>query len=267
MPAAKPPGDGLGLQTLGPGELGGHCFLCATEPDEFAWPPPADGAGWFAVGAVMPVAAALRACGRWSLQDTARRFDAQDWWYRLRFEAPEFDAGTPMVLGLDGLATLAQVWLNGQSLLESDNMFVAHACDVTPLLQLGVNELVMVFRAMDQQLGRRRARPRWRTPMVAHQQLRWFRSTLLGRTPGWSPPAAVVGPWRPVWLAQRSQANRVEAGRDTLLQARVQGQAGVVFCRLAQSLTGAVAQGEGVPVLQLERAGRVFRQTMVEALA
>ena len=156
MPAAKAPGDGLAFQTPGPGELGGHCFLCATEPDEFASPPPADGAGWFAVGSLMPVAAALRACGRWSLQDTARRFDAQDWWYRLRFAAPEFGAGTPMVLGLDGLATLAQVWLNGQLLLESDNMFVAHACDVTPLLQLGVNELVMVFRSMDQQLGRRR---------------------------------------------------------------------------------------------------------------
>jgi beta-mannosidase len=218
----------------------------------------------------MPVAAALRACGRWSLNEAARNFDAQDWWYRLRFEAPESGAATPMVLGLDGLATLAQVWLNGHLLLESDNMFVAHACDVTPLLQLGVNELVMVFRSIDHQLGHRRARPRWRTPMVAHQQLRWFRSTLLGRTPGWSPPAAVVGPWRPVWLAQRSKANRVEARRDTLLQARVQGQAGVVFCRLAfcrlaEGLADSGPQGEGVPVLQLARKGRVVRQAMVAA--
>src|SRR5262249_871246 len=46
-------------------------------------------------------------------------------------------------------------------------------------------------------------RPRWRTPMVAHQQLRWFRTTLLGRTPGWSPAAPPVGLWRDVWVETR----------------------------------------------------------------
>src|SRR6185437_4014002 len=58
-------------------------------------------------------------------------------------------------------------------------------------------------RALDQLLEAKRPRPRWRAPMVENQQLRWFRTTLLGRTPGWSPPAAAVGPWRPVWLESR----------------------------------------------------------------
>ena len=43
-------------------------------------------------------------------------------------------------------------------------------------------------RARRRSSATKRPRPRWRAPMVEHQQLRWFRTTLLGRTPGWSPP-------------------------------------------------------------------------------
>src|SRR6185437_11890147 len=35
---------------------------------------------------------------------------------------------------------------------------------------------------------------------VARQDLRWFRTTLLGRIPGWTPPLAPVGPWGPIAL-------------------------------------------------------------------
>ena len=53
---------------------------------------------------------------------------------------------------------------------------------------------------LDAVLKERRPRPRWKAPMVEQQQIRWFRTTLLGRTPGWSPPA--TRGWRP--LARRS---------------------------------------------------------------
>ena len=37
--------------------------------------------------------------------------------------------------------------------------------------------------------------------MIEHQQLRWARVSLLGRTPGWSPPAPAIGPWRAIeWV-------------------------------------------------------------------
>ena len=74
----------------------------------------------------------------------------------------------------------------------------------------------------------RRPRPRWRAPMVEHQQLRWFRTTLLGRTPGWSPPAAPVGPWRAGALSAAA------ASRSTRRTARpARGGAGVVDVRAA----------------------------------
>jgi beta-mannosidase len=181
--------------------------ICATAPGRFATPGQLGAVTpdeWLGLPAPAPVAAALRLAGRWSLDGAARRFDAEDWWYRAEFQAPPLDEGDDLWLGFDGLATVADVWLNGELLLQTADMFVAHEVAVRRLLRRGTNTLVMCFRALDALLGQRRPRPRWRAPMVEHQQLRWFRTTLLGRTPGWSPPAAVVGPWRDVWLERRN---------------------------------------------------------------
>ena len=167
------------------------------------------------------VAASLREAGAWSLEAAPRSFDAEEWWYRIRFDAEPVAPAERVVLGLDGLATLAEVWLNGTLLCTSDNMFVEHRVDVSELLTTAGNELVIRFAALEACLQARRPRPRWRTPMVSHQQLRWVRTTLLGRTPGWSPPAAAVGPWRPVWLERR---RLVDIG-DLRLQATVLGHA------------------------------------------
>lgn len=121
--------------------------------------------------------------------------DDFDWWYRGTFE---YD-GNETVLRFDGLATLAEVWLNGEPILQSENMFVQHQVDVGALLRPR-NELVMCFRSLTAALAQRRPRPRWKTRLVNHQQLRWFRTTLLGRMPGWSPAIPAVGPWRGIEL-------------------------------------------------------------------
>ncbi len=149
------------------------------------------------------VAAALRANGALDL-DQVPDFDASVWWYRCHFEStPAAPDGERLVLHLDGLATIATVWLNGTRILESRNMFVAHSLDVTPLVR-EENTLVMRFASLRAALGTRRPRPRWRARLVEHQQLRWHRTSLLGRMPGWSPPVRPVGPWRGVRLERRS---------------------------------------------------------------
>jgi beta-mannosidase len=150
--------------------------------------------GWIETPVPSTAAQSLQMAGLWSLDDPPRRFDAQDWWYRLRFAA-----GGPAnaVLELEGLATVADVWLNRTHVLHGDNMFLGY---VVPVQVCSDNHLVIRFAALDAELHRKRPRPRWRVPMIEHQQLRWFRTTLLGRTPGWSPPAAPVGPWRPISL-------------------------------------------------------------------
>jgi beta-mannosidase len=203
---------------------------------------PGEGA-WIEIAGPMPVAAALQAAGTWHLDGPARDFDAEAWWYRCRFDRPVDHHGETL-LGLDGLATLATVWLNGELLLESRNMFRAHALPVGGRLRATGNELLIRFDALNDALAARRPRPRWRAPMVANQQLRWIRTTLLGRTPGWSPPAAVVGPWRGVWL-KRAWASP----RDLWLQPRLEGTTAVLalHCRLPQATRARLAlQVDGV---------------------
>jgi beta-mannosidase len=148
-------------------------------------------------------------------------YDADDWWYRTTFAKPDGPPGTRYRLRLDGLATLAQVWLNGREILASRNMFVGHRLDVSELL-VDVNQLAIVFRALGRELAQRRVRPRWKTALVSEQNLRWFRTTLLGRMPGWTPPITPVGPWQPIAL---ECFDRVELGAVEL-QARAEGSTG-----------------------------------------
>ena len=188
--------------------------MAASEPG--STPPDATGAWWF-IDEPMPVAAALSKAGLWSLDVPSRRLDDEAWWYRLEFDVPEANDAT-WSMGFDGLATLADVWLNGQHVLSTSNMFRSHELQLESALRVTGNVLLIRFDALDTRLAERRPRPRWRVPMVSHQQLRWFRTTLLGRTPGWSPPAPVVGPWKGIWLQRfdrlSSQLQRLEANVD-----------------------------------------------------
>jgi len=218
-----------------------------TQPAQWA-DTPAD--AWIAVDDATTVAAALRSAQRWSLDHPARRFDADDWWFRLRFDAPATTSARALAFG--GLAGLAEVWLNGEALLTSANMFLSHEC-VDPALRATGNELLIRFAALDAWLAQRRPRPRWRAPMIEQQQLRWARTSLLGHVPGWAPPAAPVGPWRGVELVERGPIQVFELQ----LRSRVNGRDGVVTLAATLDPPGAAAQ------LEVERAGIVHRAELV----
>ena len=210
--------------------------ILAAPPGALSGPEALPSAGWTAAGNALTVAAALRAAGAWSLDGPPRRFDAEDWWWRARFDSPSRADGEEAALCFGGLATLADVWLDGAPLLSSRNMFVAHE---RALERDGAHELVIRFRALDAELAARRPRPRWRAPMIEHQQLRWQRTTLLGRTPGWSPPAAAVGPWRGVRI-ERRQRFVIE---DVTLGTRLEEGAGVVDVACRLRVLGGAAPG------------------------
>jgi beta-mannosidase len=166
----------------------------ATDPADLA----SHAVDWIAATVPGTAAGALRAAGSGDV--SGRDYDNEDWWFRCRF-APDdraASATSDWVLDVEGLATIADVWLNGQLLLHSENMFVAHAVAVPALA--AENELVIRCAAFAPILDQRRPRPRWKTYLVSNQHLRWFRTTLLGRLPGWARTPVTVGPWRPVRL-------------------------------------------------------------------
>lgn len=123
--------------------------------------------------------------------DAPGDLDARDWWYRCRFPG----GGERERIVFEGLATIADVWLNGERVLQSRNMFLPQSVEVQVLAE---NELVVCFRSVSAELAVKRPRPRWKTALVESQNLRWVRTTLLGRIPGWTPRVPAIGPWRQI---------------------------------------------------------------------
>jgi beta-mannosidase len=136
--------------------------------------------------------------------------DEYDWWYSGTFDC-EKKPNTEYQLLFDGLATLADVWLNGVLILSAKNMFVPEAVSVESYLSRQ-NELIMCFRSCSEFLAVKRPRPKWKTNLVNHQQLRWLRTSLLGRIPGWCPPIVPIGPWRDIKL-QEQQAIHIRSAK------------------------------------------------------
>ncbi len=231
--------------------------LCCTPPSQCADPASLEAAprDWLDAAEPGTAAAVLRASGRWSLDGAARHFDDEDWWYRLRFATAPSQTGQEQVLVFGGLATIAEVWLNGELLLQSANMHLAHEIRVTGKLRAH-NELVLCCRSLTRHLQQKRPRPHWRAPMVANQQLRWVRTTLLGRTPGWSPPVAAVGPWRPVRLEIRDGVRP----RDVRLRSSV-GADGSGYVDLQCSFYTPRRADSGL-TLRVRRGEREHRQAL-----
>ncbi len=231
-----------------------------TSPSE-VWPAPR---AWSSALCPGTVASALRAQGEWDWSST-RHFDGSDWWYRTRFASAPCAPGESLSLELGGLATIADVWLNGTHVLRSENMFCAHALDVSPLIA-AENELLVRFSALDVALGARRPRPRFKTRLIEKQQLRWFRTTLLGRIPGWTPPVTAVGPWRGAQLVRR----RDFVVQRVSLRSRIEGGRALVRASLELELLGATVEraalhvGEHSIPLQATLAGHLFLDAELE---
>ncbi|HEX4131821.1 MAG TPA: hypothetical protein VHZ24_17445 [Pirellulales bacterium] len=219
----------LGTTAFGPWSCSAHRPGTIAHPDQLH----AGAIEWLPATGPTTVAEVLRANGRWN-HDAPLDLDAHDWWFRTTLADPGTDR---CVLCFDGLVTIAEVWLNGEKILATDNMFRSHRVDVSTLLR-DENELVLGFRSLTEALKQKRPRPRWKTNLVAQQQLRWHRTTLLGRIPGWAPVAPAVGPWRGV----RIDCSTV-ALEDLGLTTRLEGDTGVVTVR---GLLNSIAKPQSV---------------------
>ena len=134
-------------------------------------------------------AASLRAAGRWS-EDGPDPIHDRDIWYRTRLTGTGRER-----LRFEGLATLAEVWLDGVPVLFSDSMFRAYTVEVD---LTGDSVLALCFRSLAAGLARPHKRGRWRPRLATPGSLRGIRTSLLGFMPGWSPVIDLVGPYRPV---------------------------------------------------------------------
>ncbi len=145
--------------------------------------------------------------------------DDSDFWFRA-----DFDGSGRDTLRLDGLATIAEVWLNDERLLVSENMFVAHRLELATAPR---NRLHICCRSLTAWLAAKRGRARWRPRMIQPPTLRHARTTLLGRMPGWCPPLPPVGPWRSVVIEPVRPGHPRPASLD--LRTAIDGAEGVAM--------------------------------------
>jgi beta-mannosidase len=184
---------------------------------------------WRRAAAASTAAAVLAGDGMLPWEIAAEELDGADWWFRTSFEGPErsVEAAEEIVLDFEGLATVAEVYLNGALVHERSSMFARSCVEVGGTLAAS-NELAICCRALTPLLAlTRKPRARWRTRVVSDGGLRFFRTMLLGRAPGFAPGPAVVGPWRPVRLERR----RGFALEELELRPRVAGSDGVLSVR------------------------------------
>ena len=185
-------------------------LLAFTDAGKFESPATLDASmlQWMPARVPGTVAESLQQAAKWSLtqhngiRSFNQDFDQCDWWYKTTFTATKDDQVKSLVFC--GLASLSEIWLNGHKLLKTDNMFVTYQVDITNEL-LAENDLVICFRSLTEALKIKRPRPKWKTRLVEQQQLRWFRTSLLGRIPGWTPPVPAIGPWRDVYLLKQNE--------------------------------------------------------------
>src|SRR5690606_8036507 len=146
---------------------------CSHDAGACATPAELGSAGFADAAAPSTVAGELRAHGALS-RDAPPDLDGRDRWYRLRFGDDRATSGQSgrQLLVFDGLASIATVWLNGEQVLATENMFRRYAIDVSDLLEAS-NELVIRFAALTPELMRRKGRRRWPTRLVNHRNLRF----------------------------------------------------------------------------------------------
>ena len=186
------------------------------------------------------------------------------WAWRLDFKVEGLAEHEDIVF--EGLDTFCTVWLNGEKLLASNNMFVPTRVDVRQRLRLGTNELCLRF---DPALARARElevvygkRPLWNGDSArlharkAQYHFGW----------DWGPDLQVSGPWRPV--RRHSWTARIE---DLQCRTSVDVERGQASLQVSASGLGpadarwrfALCDPQGHIVAQAESAGEQASVTLL----
>jgi len=182
----------------------------------------ADSDGWIAVCAPGDTYLALHAAGRLPdpfgdrMEESCAWVRDREWWWRTTFESPPLNPGEKLVLTFDGLDTFAGIWLNGEIVATSANMFTAVVLDVTARAK-PANMLAVRFTPPPIAL-KGKTPPTW--PSVAASlnasKRNLMRKAQFGWGWDWGPDLPTVGIWRPVGLVVKGRAELIGVSFTTL---------------------------------------------------
>lgn len=122
------------------------------------------------------------------------------WRYRRVFHVPaEFLSSAAIQLAADGLDTFAAIFINGQQVAETENMFLPHRFEVKPLLRPGENEIEIRFDSPMQRAQELETRY-GKLPVALESYRVYVRKAQYSFSWDWGPKLATSGVWRSIRL-------------------------------------------------------------------
>ncbi|MDW3194971.1 MAG: glycoside hydrolase family 2 protein [Cytophagales bacterium] len=151
--------------------------------------------------------------------------EVRNWEYRTSFMLDEVPQTGKLELVFEGLDTYADVYLNGNLILEASNMFVPWRCDVAEHLVPGENELYILFRSPIDEVGEKAQATGILYP-AENDHSEENLSVFTRKAPyhfgwDWGPRFVTSGVWRPIWLHIYEQAVIEEIQVNQSLSPRV----------------------------------------------
>lgn len=127
-----------------------------------------------------------------------------EWWYRKQFSIPDAPAGKRFELVFEGLDTLADIYLNGEKVGSTQNMFTPYRFDITEQLRCGEeNTLAICFRPVVLEVEKKDVSRYW---AAFYKPRVWVRKAQMGWGWDWGPRFVTVGIWRPVRIEAHAVA-------------------------------------------------------------
>lgn len=172
-------------------------------------------AGWIHASAPGDTYLALHAAGRIAHPFAAQNEPAcawvsqREWWWHTSFDAAPAERNERLLLIFEGLDTYATVWLNGQLLGETDNMFLGARFDVGARVHDGeANDLAIRFTApADKVAGKTMETWDIIADPIKTSKRNFIRKAQFGWGWDWGPALPTVGLWRPVRLERQALAS------------------------------------------------------------
>lgn len=165
----------------------------------------------------------------------------REWWWRTTLDAPALSPGETAELVFEGLDTFATVFLDGEEIARTDNMFRRWVFDISDRLKAGAGHALTIRFDPPALAAPSLDIPPWNafTDRVSRSRRNQMRKAQFGWGWDWGPDLPTVGVWREARLEVRPQA-RIDDLRFATLSASAEAADLRIDLRVRNASTTAV---------------------------
>jgi beta-mannosidase len=142
----------------------------------------------------------------------------REWWWQTTFIAPPPDRGEQVRLVFEGLDTFATIYLDGEMLGKTSNMFRTYTFDISEALKRdGLHRIAICFATTAESTAGQNF-PAWGAfaDRISSSRRNLMRKAQFGWGWDWGPDLPTVGIWQPVRLERRKNSSIASVNFTTL---------------------------------------------------